>query len=72
MINFQKKIVVDEMGHPKEIIIPYEQFLELEEILGIDLEDEVKEHLKTAKFDRESDREDSYINLDVTIQCAVK
>ncbi|MCD5411643.1 hypothetical protein M1N66_01775 [Thermodesulfovibrionales bacterium] len=64
MIALHKKIVVDEMGNPTEVIIPYEEFLELEEILGLDLENEVKEHLKQAKYDRETNKKEAYIDLD--------
>jgi len=64
MINIHKKVVLDEYGNPTEVIIPYKEFLELEELLGLDLEDEVKEHLRQAKNDRMLTKADSYINLD--------
>ena len=33
MISFHKKIVLDENGNPTDVIIPYKEFLELEENL---------------------------------------
>ncbi len=64
MISIRKKIVLDEYGNPTEVIIPYKEFLELEELLGLDLEDEVKEHLRQAKNERIISKENSYISLD--------
>ncbi len=64
MINIHKKIVLDEYGNPTEVIIPYKEFLELEELLGLDLEKEVKEHLLQAKNERIVNKENSYIDLD--------
>ena len=40
MTAIQKKIVVDEKGNPQEVIIPWTQFCELMEELGLDLDDE--------------------------------
>ncbi len=62
-MNLTKKLVYDEKGKPIEVIIPYEQFKELEEILGLDLEPEVKDHLKKAKIEKELN-EDNYVDLD--------
>lgn len=64
MIIIHKKVVLDENGNPTEVIIPYKEFLELEELLGLDLEDEVKEHLRQAKKERILNEGNSYINLD--------
>jgi hypothetical protein len=64
MITIHKKVVLDEHGNPTEVIIPYKEFLELEELLGLDLEEEVKEHLHQAKNERILSRKKSYINLD--------
>ena len=36
MIAIQKKIVIDEHGVPQEVIIPWAQFCELSEALGLD------------------------------------
>ncbi len=61
MITIHKKVVLDEYGNPTEVIIPYKEFLELEEILGLDLEDEIKEHLRQAKNERIVNKENSYL-----------
>jgi phage gpG-like protein len=64
MISLHKKIVLGEDGKPTEVIIPYKEFLELEEMLGMDLEEEVKEHLRLAKKERDLKKKKSYIELD--------
>ncbi len=64
MITIHKKIVLDKHGNPTEVIIPYKEFLELEELIGFDLEEEVKEHLRQAKDDRTLNIVNSYVDLD--------
>jgi PHD/YefM family antitoxin component YafN of YafNO toxin-antitoxin module len=53
VIAIQKKIVVDENGVPQEVIIPWEQFCELSEALGLDLDDEAMADLRAAREDLE-------------------
>jgi PHD/YefM family antitoxin component YafN of YafNO toxin-antitoxin module len=53
MITIQKKIVVDENGVPQEVIIPWAQFCELSEALGLDLDEEAMADLREAKADVE-------------------
>ena len=64
MINLQKKIVVDDKGNPLEVIIPWDQYRELEEIHGLDLNDKAREDLNQAKQDRDEGNMDAYIDLD--------
>lgn len=64
MISIHRKLVVDNHGRPKEVIIPWKEFLEIENLLGLDLNKEAIEDLKEARKDRESDRRDAYIDLD--------
>ena len=62
-MTLNKKFVYDEKGNPVEVIIPYEQYKEIEEVLGLDLEPEVKEHLRKARIDRELNQAE-YVDLD--------
>ena len=55
MITIHKKYVVDEQGNPKEVIIPLEDFRMIEELLGLDLDQEAIEDLRQARRDREED-----------------
>ncbi len=51
MTAIQKKIVVDEKGNPKEVIIPWAQYCELMEELGLDLDEEAAADLRAARED---------------------
>ena len=64
MITLHKKIVVDEQGKPMEVIIPWDEYKELEEMLGLDLDQEAIEDLNQAKKDRASGKKDAYVDLD--------
>lgn len=54
MTAIQKKIVVDEAGNPQEVIIPWTQFCELMEELGLDLDEEATADLRAARADWKS------------------
>lgn len=51
MIAIQKKIVVDERGKPREVIIPWGQFCELCEALGLDLDKQAQADLRATRRD---------------------
>jgi hypothetical protein len=63
MIAIQKRIVVDEHGEPKEVVIPWAQFCELSEALGLDLDAEAIADLREAKRDWESGDHASFVPL---------
>ena len=46
MIDIHKKIVTDENGNPSDVIIPWDEYKQIEEILGIDLDEETKRDLR--------------------------
>jgi len=64
MINIEKKIVVDEQGLPQEVIISWKQYKEIEEILGLDLDERATEDLRKAREDRLAENSESYVRLD--------
>ncbi len=64
MIEIHKKIVVDENGNPMEVIIPWNKYNEIEELLGLDLDKSAIEVLKQAQIDRTSKKKDAYLELD--------
>jgi hypothetical protein len=64
MINIEKKIVVDEQGLPQEVIISWKQYKEIEEILGLDMDERATEDLRKVKEDRLAENSDSYVRLD--------
>ena len=51
MVAIRKNIVVDERGRPREVIISWAQFCELNEALGFDLDEKAKEDLRATRRD---------------------
>ena len=64
MLTVHKKVVKDDKGNPLEVIIPWEEYKEIEESLGLDLTQEAIDDLKQAKIDRDNSNEDAYIDLE--------
>jgi len=54
MISINKKYVVDKHGNPKEVIILFEDFKKIEELLGLDLNENVIADLKAGKRHEQS------------------
>lgn len=55
---------MDENGNPKEVVILLEDYKKIEELLGLDLDNETVEQLREALKDRESGNKNAYIELD--------
>ncbi len=51
MNAIRKKIVVDDRGNPREVIISWAQFCEMSEALGLDLDEKAKLDLRAARRD---------------------
>ena len=51
MTAIRKKIVVDERGKPREVIISWSQFQEMAEALGLDLDKKAKTDLRATRRD---------------------
>jgi PHD/YefM family antitoxin component YafN of YafNO toxin-antitoxin module len=54
MQAIRKKIVVDDRGNPREVIISWAQFQEMSEALGLDLDAKAKLDLRAALRDLKS------------------
>ena len=63
-MNINKRYIVDERGNPKEVVILLEDYRKIEELLGLDLDDETVKQLRSARKDRESGNKDAYLDLD--------
>ena len=63
-MNINKRYIVDESGNPKEVVILLEDYRKIEEMLGLDLNDETVKQLREAQEDRKSGNKDAYIDLD--------
>ncbi len=64
MLTIHKKLVVDEEGRPQEVIIPWVQYQQISEMLGLDLDEEAVEDLRQARQDRATKNLNAYVNLD--------
>ena len=64
MLTIHKKLVVDENGTPQEVIVPWEEYLQIESLLGLDLDREAIADLEQATEDRESGNTHAYVELD--------
>jgi PHD/YefM family antitoxin component YafN of YafNO toxin-antitoxin module len=63
MLSIQKKLVVDERGQPQEVIISWDQYQQIIEILGLDLDDAAIADLREARRDRIAEKRDAYVAL---------
>lgn len=63
MLTIQKKLVVDEQGRPQEVIISWEQYQHISEMLGLDLDAEAIDDLRQARRDRATKNRSAYVNL---------
>ena len=64
MLAIHKKIVKDENGKNVEVILPYKEYLEIEELLGLDLTDKEKESLVSARDARKKGNTQDFMNID--------
>jgi PHD/YefM family antitoxin component YafN of YafNO toxin-antitoxin module len=60
MTAIRKKIVVDERGKPREVIIPWSQFCEMAEALGLDLDARARADLRAARRDLKRRRSSAF------------
>jgi hypothetical protein len=51
MVAIRKKIVLNKRGKPQSVIIPWTQYCELCEALGLDLDAEAKADLRATRRD---------------------
>ena len=63
-MRINKKYIVDEHGKPKEVVLLLKDFLKIEELLGLDLDDKTVDQLRKAKKDRQRGKKDAYLDLD--------
>ncbi|MCX6877224.1 MAG: hypothetical protein NTW21_25950 [Verrucomicrobia bacterium] len=64
-MTITRKIVLDEQGVPAEVIIPYAQFLEIVEALGLDLDAAEQRDLRDALEDSTCGRRDAFVSADM-------
>jgi len=62
-MNINKKYIVDENGNPKEVVILLKDYERIEEMLGLDLDEDAQAELKEAQKDRKSKKPECYDEL---------
>ena len=60
-VTITRKLVLDEKGNPSEVLIPYEQFVELAETYGLDLAENEQNELREALADSKARNRDAFI-----------
>jgi hypothetical protein len=50
-MTITKKVIFDDCGEPKEVVMPYKQFVELSEAYGWDLDETERKELNEAIAD---------------------
>ncbi len=64
MLTIHKKYIVDDRGQPTDVVVSYQEFLQIEELLGLDLDADAVADLTHARQDREAGKRDAYVALD--------
>jgi hypothetical protein len=64
MRRIHRKLVVDDKGMPTEVIIPWKEYQQIEELLGLDLDAAACDDLKKARQDREAKNNTAFVDLD--------
>jgi PHD/YefM family antitoxin component YafN of YafNO toxin-antitoxin module len=62
--KIHRKLVVDDQGMPTEVIIPWKEYREIEELLGLDLDANARDDLKKARQDREAGNKKAFVDID--------
>lgn len=63
MLTPHKKFIVDERGNPTDVVIPWPEFVEISELLGLDLDAEAVADLEAAQADRKSGNPEAYLDF---------
>lgn len=57
-------MVVDDKGMPSEVIIPWNEYRQIEELLGLDIDAAARDDLNQARKDREAKNNSAFVDLD--------
>ena len=64
MNEIHPKIFTDEAGEPKEVLISWEEYRDLVESSGLDMEPEVLKQLRQSKAERSRGDFSAYVSID--------
>ena len=60
-MTITRKIVLNEQGQPSEVIIPYDQYIDIIESFGMDLSAQSQEDLRVAMDDSIHGRHEAFV-----------
>lgn len=63
-MTINSQILLGEDGKPSAVQIPYDQFVEIAEALGLDLTDSEAEELRGSLADSRAGRREAFVALD--------
>ncbi len=63
-MTITRKIVLNEQGQPSEVIIPYDQYIDIIEAFGMDLSAQSQEDLRVAMDDSIRGRREAFVTAD--------
>jgi hypothetical protein len=63
-MTITRKLVIGENGKPSEVIIPYDQFVEIVEALGGDLDPSEERELREAVVDSKNRQRGAFVAAD--------
>ena len=63
-MTITRKIVLNEQGKPSEVIIPYDQYLDIIEAFGMDLGPQSEAELREALDDSIHGRREAFVTAD--------
>ncbi len=61
-MTITKKIIFDDLGEPSEVVIPYDEFVELSEAYGWDMDETERTELKEAIADSRAGNHEAFVN----------
>lgn len=64
MGRIHRKLVVDDKGMPSEVIIPWKEYRQIVELLGLDIDAAACDDLNQARKDREAKNNSAFVDLD--------
>jgi len=63
-MTITRQLVIGEDGRPSAVQIPYDQFVEIADALGLDLSEQEEGELREALADSRAGRREAFVSLD--------
>lgn len=63
-MHINKRYIVDKHGNAKEVVISLKDYQKIEELLGLDFDEETVAQLRRARKDRQTGNKKAYVDID--------